>query len=223
MVRLDNISKTLRAGPVHRTVAQNISLNVLPGQAVALLGRNGVGKSTLLQMIAGSVRPDVGRVVVKGSVSWPVGFQGSFHPDLTGAQNARFLARVYGVDTKEFLAFIANFAELGPQINSPVRGYSSGMRARLGFACSMGIRFDTYLIDEVTSVGDSRFRSKCAEILQDRLRYSGAVLVSHNLDDLRRLCSMGAVLEKGRLHVYSDLERAIDLHERHLRYAGPEV
>ncbi|MEP0091076.1 MAG: ATP-binding cassette domain-containing protein [Paracoccaceae bacterium] len=131
------------------------------GRAVGLLGRNGAGKSSLLQMIAGTMRPSKGSIDIGGTVSWPVGFAGSFHGDLTGLQNTRFVARIYGVETNQLVAFVEDFAELGHHFRLPFRSYSQGMRARLGFAMSMGIGFDFYLIDEVTSVGDAAFREKC--------------------------------------------------------------
>ena len=145
MIRLINVNKTFHLGTATKTIARNVSFEIPRGKSIALLGRNGAGKSTLMQMIAGSVQPDSGQIQIEGSVSWPVGFQGSFHRDLTGAQNAKFLARVYGVDTEELLDFVADFAELGAHFYQPVRTYSSGMRSRLGFACSMGIHFDTAL------------------------------------------------------------------------------
>ena len=136
-------------------VILRISLSIPAGLPVALLGRNGAGKSSLLRMIAGTMQPDQGHIDVHGSVSWPVGFAGSFHGDLTGLQNTRFVGRIYGVDTDQLVGFVHDFSELGERFRLPVRSYSQGMRARLGFALSMGIAFDSYLIDEVTAVGDA--------------------------------------------------------------------
>lgn len=221
MIRLENVCKSFRVGRSVKVVADNVSFEIPKGRAVGLLGRNGSGKSTLMQMLAGTVRPDSGRIVTVGSVSWPVGFQGSFHRDLSGAQNARFLARVYGVDTEEFLDFVLDFSELGKHFFVPVRTYSSGMRSRLGFACSMGIKFDTYLIDEVTAVGDAAFKHKCEAMLLDRLKDSGALFVSHSMNDVRKICYSGAVLEGGKLSFYTHLEKAIKLHESNLKYRSP--
>tara|TARA_R110002124_G_scaffold282876_1_gene458308 strand:- start:3572 stop:4237 length:666 start_codon:yes stop_codon:yes gene_type:complete len=218
MIRLINVNKTFHLGTATKTIARNVSFEIPRGKSIALLGRNGAGKSTLMQMIAGSVQPDSGQIQIEGSVSWPVGFQGSFHRDLTGAQNAKFLARVYGVDTEELLDFVADFAELGAHFYQPVRTYSSGMRSRLGFACSMGIHFDTYLVDEVTAVGDSSFREKSEALFLDRLKHSGALFVSHTMGDVRRVCDAGVVLEGGNLHYYGSVEKAIDRHERNMRY-----
>ncbi|MFX4296231.1 ABC transporter ATP-binding protein [Sulfitobacter sp. DFL-23] len=148
---------------------------------VTLLGRNGAGKSSLLRMVAGTMEPTSGRIVSNGTISWPVGFAGSFHNELTGAQNVRFVARIYGVDTGDLVDFVQGFAEVGQHFHLPLKSYSSGMKSRLAFGTSMGIAFDTYLIDEVTAVGDA-----------------------------------GAVLERGTLTYYDDLEEAIDHHERNM-------
>ena len=221
MVRLENISKSFRTRGMTKVIADAVSLTIPRGKSVGLLGRNGAGKSSLLEMIAGAMDPDSGRIVIEGTVSWPVGFMGSFHADLTGAQNTRFLARVYGVDSGELIDFVADFAELGGHFHQPVRTYSSGMRSRLGFACSMGIHFDTYLVDEVTAVGDGAFREKSEAMFLDRLQSSGALFVSHSMSSVRRVCDSGAVLEDGKLSYYENLDRAIDMHERNLRYRTP--
>ncbi|MCI5040356.1 MAG: ABC transporter ATP-binding protein [Donghicola eburneus] len=221
MIRLVNVNKVFRLGTATKVVARNVNLEIPRGRSIALLGRNGAGKSTLMQMIAGSIQPDSGQIRIDGSVSWPVGFQGSFHRDLTGAQNARFLARVYGVDTDELLDFVADFAELGAHFHQPVRTYSSGMRSRLGFACSMGIHFDTYLVDEVTAVGDAAFKEKSEALFLDRIRHSGALFVSHSMNSIRRVCDAGVVLEGGNLSYYGSIEKAIARHEKNMRYKGP--
>lgn len=221
MVRLENVSKTFHLKGATKTIVRNVSFEVPKGRAIALLGRNGAGKSSLLQMIAGTMQPDQGQIITTGSISWPVGFQGSFHKDLTGAQNTKFLARVYGVDTGELLDFAADFAELGAHFHQPVRTYSSGMRSRLGFACSMGIHFDTYLIDEVTAVGDVAFKKKSEALLLERLQTSGAIFVSHSMGSVRRICDAGIVLEGGELFYYGSVGKAIDRHERDMKYKKP--
>ncbi len=215
-IRLENVTKTFRIKGRALPVLRDVTLTLPPRTGIALLGRNGAGKSTLLGLIAGTLAPDSGRVVTNGSVSWPVGFRGSFHRDLSGAQNTRFVARVYGVDTDALSDFVEDFAELGEHYHLPLRSYSSGMRARLSFGVSMGIAFDTYLIDEVTSVGDAAFKAKSREMLMDRLQDSGAVMVSHSMGKLREICTMGAVLEKGRLWWYADIDEAIAHHHANI-------
>jgi capsular polysaccharide transport system ATP-binding protein len=217
MIELRGVSKTFRGGGVRRVVADRLSLSLPRGVRLALLGRNGAGKSSLLRIIAGTLPPDSGEVRIGGSVSWPVGFAGSFHPDLSGAQNTRFVARVHGVDSDALCDYVADFAGLGRQFHAPVRSYSAGMRARLAFGVSMGIDFDLYLVDEVTAVGDAAFRSRCEEVFEARMATAGAVVVSHAMGTLRRLCRQGAVLHEGRIEVFDDLEEAIS---RHLALMG---
>ena len=217
MIRFENLTKIFTLEGRRKTVADNICATFPTGKAVALLGRNGAGKSTLLQMIAGTVEPTRGRIVSTGTISWPVGFSGSFHADMSGLQNTRFVARIYGADSDELAAFVEEFAELGPHFHLPVRTYSSGMRSRLAFGVSMGIRFDTYLVDEVTAVGDAAFRSRSDRIFRDRMREAGAVMVSHSMQQVRQTCTAGAVLENGHLTYYDNVEEAIAHHERNMR------
>jgi capsular polysaccharide transport system ATP-binding protein len=223
MIRFENLSKSFKVNGAWRPVIRNLNLTIPSGQSLALLGRNGAGKSTLMQIIAGNMRPDDGRVVSKGSVSWPVGFAGSFHPQLTGAQNTRFIARIYGVDTDELTDFVQDFAELGPHFRMPVRTYSQGMRARLTFGLSMGIAFDTYLVDEVTGAGDASFRQKSKAVFRDRMQNAGAIMVNHNLGELREYCDHALVLERGKLRYFDDLDEAIDVHKSALKYSDEPV
>ncbi|SMX23809.1 hypothetical protein [Boseongicola aestuarii] len=128
-------------------------------------------------------------------------------------QNTRFVARVYGVDTNRLETFVREMAELGDHFRLPFRTYSAGMKARLAFAVSMGIDFDTYLIDEVTSVGDAAFRAKSEMVLADRIRDRAAIVVSHNLPLLARICSAAVVLEQGRAVWFDDVDAAIATHQ----------
>ncbi|MCV2874600.1 ABC transporter ATP-binding protein [Defluviimonas sp. WL0050] len=217
MIQFQKLSKSFRAGNGRKVVVRELDLLLPAKKSLALLGRNGTGKSTLLQMIAGTVRPDSGRIISDGTISWPVGFGGSFHRDLTGAQNVRFIARIYGVDTEELVEFVAEFAELGNHYEMPVRSYSAGMRSRLAFGASMGIHFDTYLVDEVTAVGDAAFRRKSRAVFKERMKHSGAILVSHEMMQIREFCDAGMLLEDGQLTYFDDLEEAISAHQSLMR------
>lgn len=217
MIVFDNISKGFWVGGTYRPVIRNLNLTLPSGKSLALLGRNGAGKSTLLSMVAGILRPDTGQIISDGSISFTVGFAGSFHGDMTGAQNTRFVARVYGVDTDELTAFVQEFAEIGDHFHMPVRTYSSGMRSRLAFGISLGIRFDTYLIDEATATGDARFRQKSSEVFRERMSESSAIMVSHSMADVRDFCDAGLVLHDGSIEVFEDIESAIKRHEELMR------
>lgn len=213
MIRLEHLTKSFHIRGERKVVIDNLNLTLPTGKSLALLGRNGAGKSTLLQMIAGTMRPDSGRIVSDGTISWPVGFGGSFHGELTGAQNVRFIARIYGVDTDGLLAFVSDFAELGKYFYMPVRSYSSGMRSRLAFGVSMGIHFDTYLVDEVTAVGDAIFKRKSRIVFAERMKTASAIMVNHSMNQVRQFCDAGIVLENGQVQYFDDLEEAIAVHE----------
>lgn len=217
IVSLHDVTKTMRSGAIGKTVLGGVTIDIPRGRRIALLGRNGAGKTSLLNLISGNLRPDRGRILVGGSVSWPIGIQSGLHPDLTGAQNARFVARVYGIDEREFVDFTGGFSELGPHFNAPIRSYSTGMRARLAFAMSMAIRFDLFLLDEVFAVGDAVFRRKCEESLDRALAGSSAIFVSHSLYSVRQICDAALVLENGSLRYFGNLADGIERHERNLR------
>jgi len=216
MIRFENLTKSFWLRGERKVVIDNLNLTLPTGSSLALLGRNGAGKSTLLEIIAGTLRPDHGRVISDGSISWPVGLAASFHRDLTGAENVRFIARIYGVDTDDLVAFVESFAELGKFYHMPMRSYSSGMKSRLTFGASMGIRFDTYLVDEVTAVGDAQFKRKSQALFADRMQQSSAIMVNHSMAQLRQFCNAGVVLEQGKMQYFEDLDEAIALHEAHL-------
>lgn len=216
MIRFEHLTKGFWVRGRWQVVIDDLNLTLPTGKSLALMGRNGAGKSTLMQIIAGTMPPTSGRVVTDGSISWPVGFGGSFHPQLSGAQNVRFIARIYGVDTDSLLNFVADFAELGPHFHMPVKSYSSGMKSRLTFGLSMGIKFDTYLVDEVTAVGDAVFKRKSKAVFRERVKTSSAIMVNHNMAELRDFCDAGIVLEKGRMRVFDDIDEAIAAHEANM-------
>lgn len=221
MIKLHHVKKRYRVNGTEKIVARDLSIVLPTGESIGLLGRNGAGKSTLLGMIAGTVAPDSGKITSDGTISWPVGFGGSFHPEMTGAQNSKFVARIYGADTDDLLEFVCEFAGLGQHFHLPVRTYSAGMRARLAFGVSMALPFDTYLIDEVTATGDAAFTAKSSTILKERLAGASAVIVSHSMDMLRSLCTAGAVLDDGRIFYYARIEKAIEHHEMLMRGIMP--
>lgn len=214
MIRFENLSKSFWVAGARKTVIDNLNVVLPTGQSLALLGGNGAGKSTLMQIISGTMPADTGRVISDGTISWPVAFGGSFHPAMTGEQNVRFVARIYGVDTDSLIDFVRDFAEIGQHFFMPVRTYSAGMKTRITFGTSMGIKFDTYLVDETTAVGDARFRRKSKAVFRDRMQSSSAILVSHNMRELRDFCDAGVVLHAGRLSYFADLEEAIAHHDR---------
>lgn len=217
MIHLQNICKTYTLNGRRKVVADDITATFPSGKSVALLGRNGAGKSSLLRMISGAMLPSSGKILSTGTISWPVGFAGSFNGELTGEQNCRFVARVYGVNTRELLAFVEDFAELSDHFYLPFRTYSSGMKSRLAFGLSMAVPFDTYLVDEVSAVGDAAFKAKSNRVFNERMSRSGAVVVSHSMGMLRETCHAGAVLEGGKLIYLDNLDDAIALHMENMQ------
>lgn len=209
MIVCDNIKKSYRLGHGRKQVLKGVDLRIRPGDKVGLLGRNGAGKTTLIKLIGGVEMPDSGTVRRTMSCSWPLGFHGGFQGSLTGYDNARFIARIYGHEYREVKKFVEDFTELGSQLKSPVKTYSSGMSARLAFALSLAIEFDCYLIDEVIMVGDQNFQQKCHHELFDKRADRSLLLASHSPDFIRVFCNRAMVLSDGHGTMYDDVEEAL--------------
>lgn len=210
MIVCENLSKSYGSGHGRRQILKNINLSIKPGERVALLGRNGAGKSTLIKQIGGVELPDSGRVIRKMSNSWPMGFNGGFQGSLTGYDNARFIARIYGVSYRDIKDFVEEFTELGKALANPVKTYSSGMRVRLAFALSLAIEFDCYLIDEVIIVGDQNFQHKCVYELFEKRADRAMVVASHDMSTIKDLCDRAVVLQDGRIVEYASVDEAIE-------------
>lgn len=219
MIRLQRVTKSYRHKGETRYIVRDVSFTIPRGDSIGLLGRNGAGKSTLLRLIAGTIRPTSGKIIRMANVSFPLGFQGSFNASLTGEQNVRFVARIYGHDTEALVEYVEDFAELGAAYHMPVKTYSSGMKARLAFGVSMGINFDYYLVDEITAVGDSNFKKKCKNVFEEKLQSSDIIMVSHSTGSLKEYCTAGIVLEHGYLTYYPDIDDAIKAHNLNMARA----
>jgi capsular polysaccharide transport system ATP-binding protein len=213
MIRLHDVSKSYQTHLGPRAVLRGLNATFAPGEKVGILGRNGAGKTTLLRVIAGVEHPTTGRIERRMSVSWPLGFAGAMHYNMTGADNARFIARIYDKPMEETVGFVRDFADLGAYFQLPVKTYSSGMIIRLGFALSLAVDFDCYLVDEAIAVGDSRFAARYHAALTERQARSALLLVSHIPDVVRSYCSSGAILDNGRLTRYDDLDEAIAIYQ----------
>ena len=186
MIALERVGKSYRTPAGRRVVLGDVTATFEAGHNIGILGANGAGKSTLVRLLAGSEMPDRGTIRRRARVSFPLGFGGTFHAALSGRENVEFIARIYGASRRGTVAYVDEFAELDDYFDMPVNTYSSGMRARLAFAACLAIDFDVYLIDEVTEVGDERFRRRCAEAFQQRMRRSDIILVTHNARTLRQ-------------------------------------
>jgi len=213
MILLDNVYKAYPTKTGKKVILDGFSGRFEPGVNVGILGHNGAGKSTLFRLISGAEAPDAGRITRKGTVSWPLGFSGGLHGTLSGRENLRFICDIYARPFRRTLEFVEEFSELGQYLDMPVRSYSSGMKARLAFGASMAMNFDYYLIDEVVAVGDTAFRRKSKKVLNERLKSSSVILVSHSAQLLRQFCEIGGVLHSGQLTFYGTIKEAIAAHE----------
>ena len=212
MIDFINVAKKYRVpGGGHKVILSNLN-TAFPKRNIAVLGANGAGKTTLLKLIAGAELPDAGNIKRNVKVSFPLGFQGSFNGSLSGIENTRFVARIYGQDTERVVDFVTEFAELGGHFRAPVRTYSSGMRARLAFGVSLAIDFECYLVDEITAVGDQRFKERSKQAFMRKLANANIIMVSHGMGTLREYCDMGVVLRDGEVRFYDDLNDAIEDH-----------
>lgn len=208
MIELTDVTKSYQTRSGSNVVLDRISVTFPPRTNIGILGKNGSGKSTLLRVIAGTEQPDSGNIRWGGLVSWPIGFSGGFSGALSGEENCRFVARIYGADVDEVVGFTMEFSELGEYFHMPVRTYSSGMRARLAFGLSMAIQFDAYLVDEVTAVGDANFQAKCRKAFEERSDRSSVIIVSHQMNTVRAYCERCAVLKKGKLLFFDSVDEA---------------
>lgn len=196
-----------------RYIFRDISLSIPPGKNIGLIGRNGAGKSTLMRLLGRADIPDSGTIESDQSISWPVGLAGGFQGSMTGRDNIKFVCRIYGAVgelMREKIAYVEDFAEIGEWMDEPVKTYSSGMRSRMAFGLSMAFDFDYYLIDEVMAVGDIHFKKKCAEVFEQRLQDSKVVLVSHSMNDIKKLCDIVMLVKDGQLKVYDDVAEGIN-------------
>ena len=214
MLEFDQTLKYYKVDGQRKIVLKTVSAHLRSGCSYGLLGVNGAGKSTTLRLIAGNEMPNAGRVRRNVRVSWPMGFAGGFHPLMSGRENVKLVARIYGHDPRKTLDFVEDFAEIGDFVDAPVRTYSSGMMARLAFGMSMAVEFDCYLIDEILAVGDMRFQAKCRAAFEKRRENADLIVVSHSMATIREYCTRGMVLVDGRLIMFDSVNEACETYNR---------
>ena len=226
-VRFDNVSKRFRVGQGHDSIrdlvsgfvgrlagrrsaaeesifwaVRDVDFSIHRGEAVGIVGPNGAGKSTVLKLLAGILRADAGRVVVNGRLAALIEVGAGFHGDLTGRENVFLNGAIMGMTREEIrskLDAVVDFAGIDQFLDTPVKRYSSGMYARLGFSIAAHIDPEILLVDEVLSVGDAVFRLRCLERMRELVRTGTTlVFVTHNLDQMQAICGRAVVLEKGR-------------------------
>jgi len=202
---------------------RDVSLRLLQGESLAVIGPNGAGKSTLLQVLAGIIRPSEGSVEVHGHVSGLLTLGAGFDQELTGRDNILLGGAFLGLDdavTRELLPSIIAYAELGEFIDAPIKTYSSGMRARLGFAIATSVDPDILLLDEVLATGDAAFRAKSKERVIEIVKAAKAVvLVTHDMSWVTEYCNRALLIEKGRVILEGDPATVVALHQEHMEEA----
>ena len=190
-----------------------VDFEIFRGDIVGLIGRNGSGKSTLLKAISGLIRPSTGSIVTRGRVILLAGTNPGFDPSLSGLNNVKILASAYGIKDENLSTFaksVIEFASLGEAIYRPFKGYSSGMKAKLGFGFITALEPDVLLIDETLGVGDMEFRERAKERVRDFIEKSGCVIIStHSIGLARELCNRGLVLESGKIVSDEKIEEAM--------------
>ncbi|HEY8145656.1 MAG TPA: ABC transporter ATP-binding protein [Kofleriaceae bacterium] len=198
----------------HYVALNDVSLSVSRGEVVGLIGKNGAGKSTLLRVIAGIYRPDRGRSRIRGRVSLLSGLGAGFNVNLSGRENAYLYGSILGHSRTvmdRLMDSIIDFADLGEFIDQPLRTYSSGMRARLGFATASSVMPETLLIDEVMAVGDADFKEKSTNRINEMLREARTVvLASHSTTTMQELCTRAVLVEKGRIVMEGEVGTVLD-------------
>src|SRR5260221_13451344 len=208
MLAVKHISKAYATRRGLRQVLTDVSFQLDRGKNLGVLGRNGAGKSTLIRLISGAERPTSGRIRRGMRVSWPLAFGGAFSAHLTGLDNLKFVCRVYGVDHEPLVPFVEEFTELGLYFREPVMHSSHGMMTRWAFALSMAIEFDCFLIDEAMIVGDARFHERCHYELFQKRKDRSFILVSHDVNAIKKYCENAVVLHNGRLMTFPNLDAA---------------
>ena len=215
-VRTSVANFVLRRPPERFWALRNVSFELSHGESLAVIGPNGAGKSTLLQVLAGIMRPSEGTVEVVGHVSGLLGLGVGFDMDLSGAENILLGGAFLGIDdarVKELAPSIVEFADLGQFIDAPLKTYSTGMQARLGFSIATAVDPDILLLDEVLATGDANFREKSkARVIELVRSAKGVVLVTHDMNWVREYCNRAILLEKGRVVLEGDPEEVVQLH-----------
>lgn len=200
-----------------KRAANDVSFTIKQGESVAIFGKNGAGKSTVLKMITGVAFPTKGEIMVDGRVSALLELTSGFDPEFTGRENIYLKGQLSGLkddEIKELEPIIIDFAEVGEYIDQPVRTYSSGMKARLGFAVNVNIKPEILIVDEALSVGDVAFKNKCIEKVNQIIHQDNVTLlfVTHATSTAKQFCKRGIVMKNGKIIYDDDIDSAIEVY-----------
>lgn len=214
MLEFSNVSKSFWTGKQRKVILDRASFRVELGNSLGILAPNGTGKTTLINMMAGLEKPDEGEIRRGCRISFPLGFMGGVVNKHSGTENARYIARLYGLDPDYVEAFSRWLCGIEEYFDMPVGTYSQGMRARFSFSLMLALDFDIYLIDEgMPSTTDVEFNRKAGSILRERLKDTTVVIVSHQAATLEKFCRSAAVMRDGQFHMFETLEEAKRLYD----------
>lgn len=214
MIEFENVSKSFWTGKQRKVILDRASFRVEVGNSLGILAPNGTGKTTLINMMAGLEQPDEGTIRRTSRISFPLGFMGGIVTKHTAKENARYIARLYGLDPDYIEAFCRWLTDIKEYFEMPVGTYSQGMRSRFTFSLMLALEFDIYLVDEgMPGTTDAEFNRKAGAILRERLAKSTMVIVSHQASTLEKFCRSAAVLRNGQLYMFDTLEEAKRLYD----------
>ena len=209
MLEFEYVSKSFWTGKQHKIILDRASFRVEPGRSLGILAPNGTGKTTLINMMCGLEKPDKGRIRRECRISFPLGFMGGVIGKLNANENARYIARIYGLDPDYVSAYARWLTDIDEYFEMPVGTYSAGMRQRFNFALLLALDFDIYLIDEgMPHTTDAEFNRKAGQVLYERLKTSTVVIVSHQASTIEKFCNSAAILRDGRLYMFESLDEA---------------
>lgn len=214
MIEFENVSKSFWTGKSRKVILDRASFKVTLGHSMGILAKNGTGKTTIINMMAGLEKPDEGVIRRSSRISFPLGFMGGVVSKHTATENARYIARLYALDPDYVESFCRWLCDIQEYFDQPVGTYSSGMRSRFNFALMLALEFDIYLIDEgMPSTTDVAFNRKAGAILRQRLETATVIVVSHQAKTLEKFCRSAAVLKNGQLYMFETLEEAKQLYD----------
>jgi len=214
MIAFENVSKSFWTGKTRKVILERASFKVELGNSLGILARNGTGKTTLINMMAGLEKPDEGRIIRAARISFPLGFMGGINSKHSAVENSRYIARLYGLDPDYVESFCRWLTAIDEYFDMPVGTYSAGMRSRFSFSLMLALEFDIYLIDEgMPSSTDVEFNRKAGQILRQRLKNATVIIVSHQAQTLEKFARSAAVMRNGQLYMFDTLEEARRLYD----------
>ena len=217
MIKLKSISKKYKTETGINYVLRDLNILITLRDKIALLGNNGVGKSTFIKILGGIQSPDTGKIITDNTISWPIGAKDVFHPLLTCKENVVFISKLhFGNNEKEInekLKFVQDFADIGNSFNKPFKKISKGMKMKVSLAISMAFKFDFYCIDELGAGGDNAFRKKTKSFIEEHILKSSFIIVDNNLDNLKKICNKAFILHNSKIDIYDNVTKAIDIHK----------